>query len=133
MRSQTPRTTRTATLIPYTTRFRSLDAGLHAGLVQKRAKAHAGIDHAVHHAVGELAAVELRAAPLHAGVGRALQEVDSVLAREALDVRHGEDQRCVDETRDHQAVLGGIDFRSEEHTSEIQSLKRISYAGICLI
>src|SRR3546814_10248756 len=135
MRRLPPRPTRTDTLFPYTTLFRSvverlflvdraghrrgvgalrqqpLAAGLHAGLVQQRAKAHAGIDHAVHHAVGELAAVELRAAPLHAGVGRALQEVDSVLAREALDVRHGE--------------------RSEEHTSELQSLMRISYAVFC--
>src|SRR3546814_10387031 len=29
-------------------------------------------------------------------------------------------------------VLRGIVFRSEEHTSELQSLMRISYAGFCL-
>src|SRR3546814_1160695 len=31
------------------------------------------------------------------------------------------------------AVTGTIPFRSEEHTSELQSLMRISYAGFCLI
>src|SRR3546814_10109595 len=32
----------------------------------------------------------------------------------------------------HYAYLGGIDDRSEEHTSELQSLMRISYAVFCL-
>src|SRR3546814_4297616 len=31
-----------------------------------------------------------------------------------------------------QVVLGGADERSEEHTSELQSLMRISYAVFCL-
>src|SRR3546814_3458541 len=31
-----------------------------------------------------------------------------------------------------QAVLGCVDARSEEHTSELQSLMRISYAVFCL-
>src|SRR3546814_8247425 len=29
-------------------------------------------------------------------------------------------------------LTGGIEFRSEEHTSELQSLMRISYAVFCL-
>src|SRR3546814_5342812 len=29
-------------------------------------------------------------------------------------------------------LLGGLQFRSEEHTSELQSLMRISYAVFCL-
>src|SRR3546814_4727661 len=29
-------------------------------------------------------------------------------------------------------VMSGMDFRSEEHTSELQSLMRISYAVFCL-
>src|SRR3546814_1898490 len=33
---------------------------------------------------------------------------------------------------DAQAYLGGADSRSEEHTSELQSLMRISYAVFCL-
>src|SRR3546814_1032047 len=33
---------------------------------------------------------------------------------------------------DHQAEFFAIDIRSEEHTSELQSLMRISYAVFCL-
>src|SRR3546814_3404570 len=33
---------------------------------------------------------------------------------------------------DHRVVTCGIDLRSEEHTSELQSLMRISYAVFCL-
>src|SRR3546814_983994 len=43
---------------------------------------------------------------------------------------------CIDRagTRSQQAVdvLAGIEARSEEHTSELQSLMRISYAVFCL-
>src|SRR3546814_4125001 len=31
-----------------------------------------------------------------------------------------------------EGLLGGRDYRSEEHTSELQSLMRISYAVFCL-
>src|SRR3546814_1307341 len=34
--------------------------------------------------------------------------------------------------RGHEANLGGFRSRSEEHTSELQSLMRISYAVFCL-
>src|SRR3546814_10049395 len=34
--------------------------------------------------------------------------------------------------RDHRAVNGALFGRSEEHTSELQSLMRISYAVFCL-
>src|SRR3546814_10574810 len=33
---------------------------------------------------------------------------------------------------DHEAVAGEVQARSEEHTSELQSLMRISYAVFCL-
>src|SRR3546814_12237938 len=76
-----PRSTRTDTLLPYTTLFRS--------------DARAG-----HQVAGDLQAL------LHAAGKGARQVVDAV----------GRD----------------FDGRSEEHTSELQSLMRISYAVFCL-
>jgi hypothetical protein len=84
---------------------------LDASFIQHGLQRHAGIHDVVHHAVGELAAVELRAAPLHAGIRRAFEEVDLVHARHALDVVHREHQRLVHEAVDHQPVIGGIDLR----------------------
>src|SRR3546814_10455071 len=84
-----PRSTRTDTLFPYTTLFRS--AALHADDVidaDNSRKAHGGAQHLDEGAVGRAAqpgGIEGRQAP-----------------------------------------------RSEEHTSELQSLMRISYAVFCL-
>ena len=83
---------------------------LEAGLVKQHLERHARIHDVVNHAVGELAAVELGAAPLHAGIRRAFQEIDPVHARHAPDVFHREHQRLLDEAVDHQPVVGGIDF-----------------------
>src|SRR3546814_8968769 len=78
-----PRSTRTDTLFPYTTLFRSDGEGL-----------------------------ELPAQPL--------------VRRDHLDRRSGT-------LRLGAAVVeGNADHRSEEHTSELQSLMRISYAVFCL-
>src|SRR3546814_7247571 len=89
-----PRSTRTDTLFPYTTLFRSLR----------------GIP---------VPAVILPLVPLARIVGG----VDPRLAI-ARDVTHPR-RRC--------AALATIDpLRSEEHTSELQSLMRISYAVFCL-
>src|SRR3546814_6379458 len=100
-----PRATRTDTLFPYTTLFRSpvADAGR---LVRLR------ID------VGDIGDVDLRFL-LDDPSGRRLAR-----ALVALDHVH---------TLHDQAVLGRNDAkRSEEHTSELQSLMRISYAVFCL-
>src|SRR3546814_1232401 len=78
-----PRSTRTDTLVPYTTLFRSL-CRRHAGMRRRRGIRHARLAHAAHPAAGPVAEI-----PCHAG-------------------------------------------RSEEHTSELQSLMRISYAVFCL-
>src|SRR3546814_2953390 len=85
-----PRSTRTATLFPYTTLFRSLVIGIDED--QRLAAAHQVLVDGV-----ELLVVE---------PGRVRQN-------QHVDVVH---------------VL----FRSEEHTSELQSLMRISYAVFCL-
>src|SRR3546814_3757191 len=89
-----PRSTRTDTLFPYTTLFRSDGLG--------------GID------LGELAGdlVEARVGLADAGTAR----LDDV-------VEQGEGLVVAVES------LAG---RSEEHTSELQSLMRISYAVFCL-
>src|SRR3546814_1214845 len=94
MRRRPPRSTRTDTLFPYTTLFRSGDV--------ERAQ-------------------EVRAA----GV--------DVLALELVLVGIGD--RVDDEIERAPGVGEGVEdrvHRSEEHTSELQSLMRISYAVFCL-
>src|SRR3546814_4068526 len=83
-----PRSTRTDTLFPYTTLFRSLRR-LH------RAGAAGGVGH------------------------------------ERRDLRLDVERLLQAQLR--QALRGdAVDLRSEEHTSELQSLMRISYAVFCL-
>src|SRR3546814_3700364 len=92
-----PRSTRTDTLFPYTTLFRS---------VQLRVR----------------------------GVQFVADAVESV-ADAVADEAHGRDAGDGDECRDQDIFDGGGGFgvaRSEEHTSELQSLMRISYAVFCL-
>src|SRR3546814_3961378 len=94
-----PRSTRTDTLFPYTTLFRSGDL--------------ADDD--------QCGALHLFARDEVAEVGEQGAQHARVGARAALDNRNGE--------------AGGHavgDQRSEEHTSELQSLMRISYAVFCL-
>src|SRR3546814_6080039 len=90
-----PRSTRTDTLSPYTTLFRSSPDGL-LRLVQIRARAD----------LDDLA----------------LGDVESVDPGDLLCPLPGMHR--------HVVVLGRL--RSEEHTSELQSLMRISYAVFCL-
>src|SRR3546814_4502812 len=82
-----PRSTRTDTLFPYTTLFRSDRTG--DRVLRADAASRAGMAAADHH--------------------RLLRRPDHVLV-----------------------VLGRDCARSEEHTSELQSLMRISYAVFCL-
>src|SRR3546814_2171461 len=91
-----PRSTRTDTLFPYTTLFRSGER--HAELDH----VGAGFDQRVHH-------------------------------------RHQRFERGIagGDEGDQRLAVGGLEFgesgaRSEEHTSELQSLMRISYAVFCL-
>ncbi len=55
--------------------------------------------------MGELDAVQLGARPFHAGIRRALAEVDVVLPRKPFEVIIGEDQRAIDKAVDHQPVV----------------------------
>src|SRR3546814_3609965 len=92
-----PRSTRTDTLFPYTTLFRS-QLGAHADDVEVQ----------------------------HRADRRAL--VRRERAHERLTAEEPELLR----TEQHEAVGAAARGRSEEHTSELQSLMRISYAVFCL-
>src|SRR3546814_8063364 len=98
-----PRSTRTDTLFPYTTLFRSESAALRPAEAQSARTAHRfpGSAGKVHRARG----------PQEAETGR--RDDDLRLP-----------QLC--------AVWEKGPGRSEEHTSELQSLMRISYAVFCL-
>src|SRR3546814_8547848 len=89
-----PRSTRTDTLVPYTTLFRSLGTHSHAVIAQ------------LDHSLAYIARLGVPAIQAHA------QTMIEVLKKE-LPRR-------------------GYSVRSEEHTSELQSLMRISYAVFCL-
>src|SRR3546814_8632217 len=94
-----PRSTRTYTLFPYTTRFRSTH-GSTASCWPRRDR------HGCR--PGSCAAPSC---PRH---GYLLRSLDSLLLSE------------------NHCRAGGSASRSEEHTSELQSLMRISYAVFCL-
>src|SRR3546814_3239844 len=101
-----PRSTRTDTLFPYTTLFRSLVVPL--GLEDEHralARDHPCGDRAKRDVITQLRR--------KLGIRRGLQPV-----LELVDLGTGE------RAPDHR--------RSEEHTSELQSLMRISYAVFCL-
>src|SRR3546814_2932909 len=104
-----PRSTRTDTLFPYTTLFRSLRIGHEEGIE------NAGRGRFV---IGGNGAVE---------VHRRLR--DEVEHRRGIDRHAHRLVGCGKEFRRRQAAEIG---RSEEHTSELQSLMRISYAVFCL-
>src|SRR3546814_5146471 len=93
MRRRPPRSTRTDTLFPYTTLFRSVAGLEHAAASGTLLRQHA--------AYGRLASPEDRRHRRRAGLQR--------------------------RPRPHDPPL-----RSEEHTSELQSLMRTSYAVFCL-
>src|SRR3546814_3442098 len=102
-----PRSTRMDTLLPYTTLFRSLGR---RHLVDGQA---------------------FRAAPGAAenGLHRAADLEGKARGRANLpDAVAG----AIQHRRREEAAEGGGLVRSEEHTSELQSLMRISYAVICL-
>src|SRR3546814_4019695 len=112
-----PRSTRTDTLFPYTTLFRSGGLGGLGGL-------------------GAGAILGAAAQGGTAGVVQ-LQQVAQVDQRQQA-VAQAQHRRAVDALDGVLGVGGGAHqldhrkLRSEEHTSELQSLMRISYADFCL-
>src|SRR3546814_1017280 len=104
-----PRSTRTDTLFPYTTLFRSLPepaAGVeaHAELRLEQGRIHPHAD---------------------PGLSRRLRGLPAA--------RHAQWHLFPDELRSGRGCVHHVQLqRSEEHTSELQSLMRISYAVFCL-
>src|SRR3546814_3096904 len=97
-----PRSTRTDTLFPYTTLFRSTGTGSHITIVTYFPSVEAM------QRLAEMGMVE--------GMRSAMGQLDEVLA----------------DLASFAANRGTGTQRSEEHTSELQSLMRISYAVFCL-
>src|SRR3546814_1498431 len=106
-----PRSTRTDTLFPYTTLFRS--DGACARLLWRE----------LNGALGKRPSVEAH----HVD---AVCEVE--VARGFLDHEGGVPKGCLRRLRGPAQVRAPWLERSEEHTSELQSLMRISYAVFCL-
>src|SRR3546814_3288243 len=101
-----PRSTRTDTLFPYTTLFRSC---------------RCPADHpqrCLRHEISQCRAVGLRIG----GAGRGARGLHGDHGPPAFSRRPGQPRRALPPLRD----------RSEEHTSELQSLMRISYSVFCL-
>src|SRR3546814_9503052 len=119
MRRRPPRSTRTDTLFPYTTLFRSI------------------VDVDAHHVVRALVARlglklgERRPAGVaeHILIGTRAAADDVAYAREQV----AEDVCADDHLAGHHAQIGGDRAaRSEEHTSELQSIMRVTSAVFCL-
>src|SRR3546814_7280356 len=99
-----PRSTRTDTLFPYTTLFRSAAEG-----AQRIARARP--PQAVDNQIGRKPAVVAVHVEQQLHAAHVIGRVDAAIADRIADTH---------------------DARSEEHTSELQSLMRISYAVFCL-
>src|SRR3546814_5894603 len=112
-----PRSTRTDTLFPYTTLFRSHDllVGVMARGNARSLRRHVGAqaEQATTGRIGELEDLLL-----------------DVLRRTGQQRIEMLDQRRMHELVTTLAIV--IEQRSEEHTSELQSLMRSSYAVFCL-
>src|SRR3546814_4724407 len=109
-----PRSTRTDTLFPYTTPFPSPD--------RIEGEQLAGADPQIHQERADEPA-DHRPAPI---------EEDHPADDRLGLAEHAVLRQIVDDQRPDRHLGADIEERSEEHTSELQSLKRISYAVFCL-
>src|SRR3546814_991042 len=125
-----PRSTRTATLFPYTTSFRSARVR-HAAVAAEVA---------VPVVVLAVEAELVHACVKHVQPLLALRTADDLADARRQHVHRGDRFAVIVQTHveglDVLGVVGdhnrAADVRSEEHTSELQSLMRISYAVFCL-
>src|SRR3546814_2285420 len=108
-----PRSTRTDTLFPYTTLFRSI---LDASISRESLLVHRIV-------IGE---------------GRDFPELrdwffaHAVMPSQAILTEYLEGEIAAGRLALRAPAIASSQFRSEEHTSELQSLMRISYAVFCL-
>src|SRR3546814_9759689 len=113
-----PGPTRTDTLFPYTTLCRAVRIA-RSSYGDRRRRSETGTD-AVHHAWIGLGRVD--------DMGRVGKFRASRDERQAPFFEIGANEAHAEVT----TTAGRQDIRSEEHTSELQSLMRISYAVFCL-
>src|SRR3546814_9162854 len=120
-----PRSTRTDTLFPYTTLFRArlqIEGDHILALLAELGDAKV-------HLIARLEEDHRRLLPLaDARRGAGDQQIARMERDEAADI--GDAFR--DRENHRRGVAGLHPLRSEEHTSELQSLMRISYAVFCL-
>src|SRR3546814_8706241 len=129
MNRRPPRSTRTDTLFPYPTLFRSVEKLFHRQLAA-RGRLFGQLDEFVAH---------LRRQGDDGRIQRADPRRDHRVEHAVRDMLHRQD-RCaralqrltIVAHRGDDAVERLAHLRSEEHTSELQSLMRISYAVFCL-
>src|SRR3546814_7015238 len=117
-----PRSSRTDTLFPYTTLFRSLDVYADNALFSRAAELAPAWEEALHCLAEAPGVRDIRTIGLVAGIE--LEPRKDAPGKRALEIFH----RCFDEGM----LIRVTGDRSEEHTSELQSLMRISYAVFCL-
>src|SRR3546814_2749104 len=116
MRPRPPRSTRTYTLFPYTTLFRSLvKAGCAVLGDMLQEASQFGILYPRADRLGRTRRIVI----MRANGGKVAQRDFHLL------------KTLVERRRDLEPVIG--QFRSEEHTAELQSLMRHQYAVFCLI
>src|SRR3546814_3546949 len=117
-----PRSTRTDTLFPYTTLFRSLRAAVE-GIAEELDRAEiTAARNSCRYQLGSLRRGQRKTS----GKSNAFIDLDiEIIEREGQSPRG-----CQNDARGNIKRLFPI--RSEEHTSELQSLMRISYAVFCL-
>src|SRR3546814_15231045 len=111
-----PRSTRTDTLFPYTTLFRSDGKAIAAG----------------RRAIGKLVQEDEVALPLARPDMMQGQRVEPFGKPRQFMIMGGEQAARAAHVVDRLKHRPGDRQRSEEHTSELQSLMRISYAVFCL-
>src|SRR3546814_1916378 len=130
-----PRSTRTDTLFPYTTLFRSLETGYAVVVLPERAE-HVAVLHQEPHRSGETLpdrAVDTAFLVQRDQPAEIPHEGGPLARLDDLELRFvgvGGVER--DPEKDEPCVVIFAAGRSEEHTSELQSLMRISYAVFCL-
>src|SRR3546814_4786898 len=124
-----PRSTRTDTLFPYTTLFRSL---IEAGVIKRRVVDDVALMQRVFDRradAADLARLDAEGQHLHGGFFLGSKD----LYRWLRELPARERQRIGMTRISHiNELYGGQETRSEEHTSELQSLMRNSYAVFCL-
>src|SRR3546814_4419690 len=122
MMRRPPRSTRTDTLFPYTTRFRARPISYDVDPLNSGQRNRRNVDTLAHSVKGNPMPVEER------------QRCVWPETAEVEGGRSGDVRETTLACRNNCRVLAArkILRRSEEHTSELQSLMRISYAVFCL-